>query len=329
MENKSINKNQMRILLVKELLYNLTDENHYVSVADILRILKEEHGLDATRKTIYSDVDILIDYGCDIECVHARNNQYHVVSRDFETAELKFLIDSVESSRSLSTTKSKALVRKIASLSGTYQAQELTQYTNVEGRHKTENNQVYYIIDTVNKAILKKRKIVFKYYEYLTSRERVEKHDGAEYTVSPYRLLMSGDYYYLIGYSDTHKKVVTFRVDRISGMPKVKRAVIKEMPSNIDIEEYIKDSFRTLGSDKVQMDLIFADEMMDALIDRFGEDLIIKSSDKGWTTCTLFAPANSAFFGWLFGFDGRVRLLGPESVKMQYVRMVSREMARL
>ena len=44
------------------------------------------------------------------------------------------------------------------------------------------------------------------------------KHNGKVYVFSPFALIWNDDSYYVIGYSDSHQKIVKFRIDRIYGM---------------------------------------------------------------------------------------------------------------
>ena len=74
------NEAQIRILLLQQYLCTLTDEEHAASVSDILQFW-ESHGIQAGRKSVYSDIQILIDQGVDVVCVKSTQNRYFVGSR--------------------------------------------------------------------------------------------------------------------------------------------------------------------------------------------------------------------------------------------------------
>ena len=93
----------------------------------------------------------------------------------------------------------------------------MRQNEYVADRIKPDNEQIYYIVDTINDAINEGRQISFQYYDYTGLEKKVLKNKGEGYKLSPYHLLWNGDYYYVIGYSEKKGKVVTFRVDRIAG----------------------------------------------------------------------------------------------------------------
>ena len=88
--------NNLRIMFVRDILFELTDETHLITVNEIMDILKERYDITATRQTLYDDIELLIATGLDIECVKGRQNKYRVLSRDFDIAELLLLRDLVK-----------------------------------------------------------------------------------------------------------------------------------------------------------------------------------------------------------------------------------------
>ena len=71
---KKINSNTLRLLFIKEILSERTDEDHFISVNDIIEILNSNYGINTTRKTVYEDIDMLLDSGFDIECLKGHKN---------------------------------------------------------------------------------------------------------------------------------------------------------------------------------------------------------------------------------------------------------------
>lgn len=327
---RGCNLTNLRPMYVKEIIYANTDENHFISVNEILEILDKSYGISSSRKTIYDDIELLIMSGLDIECVKGKNNSnlYHVLSRDFEVAELRILMDSIESNRSIPISKSQLLIEKISRLAGP-SADYLLQDTCIDDRPRTANPKVYYIIDTVYKAIVDRKQIAFKYYEYLSASKKVLKNKGEEYQVSPYRLVCCNDYYYMLGYSEKHKKITAFRVDRICGIPEeLKKKCVKE-PEYLYVDKFVKESFHMKTGDKAEIVLEFDSSVIDAMVDRFGQNLDITYISKTKCRAKVDIQVNNVFFSWVFGFEGKVNIKGPSEVEDQYVRMVSREMARL
>ena len=164
------NEAQIRILLLQQYLCTLTDEEHAASVSDILQFW-ESHGIQAGRKSVYGDIQILIDQGVDIVCVKSTQNRYFVGSRLFELPELKLLVDAVESSHFITRKKSASLIRKLASLTSQEQARQLNRPVYMEGTAKQDNEAIYYAVDMIHTAIQEKRRIAFQYASFLGYRK--------------------------------------------------------------------------------------------------------------------------------------------------------------
>ena len=88
----------------------------------------------------------------------------------------------------------------------------------MEGTAKPDNEAVYYAIDAIQTAIHEQRAISFQYFEYTPKKEKVLKHKGYRYGFSPYALIWNRDFYYAVGWSEKHRKLAQFRVDRMTAI---------------------------------------------------------------------------------------------------------------
>ena len=212
---------KLRPLYVAQILLNYTDEEHLLTIAEILQKLHDKYGIDSYRATIKTDIEMLMEAGMDIEFIKSSQNHYHIVSRDFDVAELKILIDAVESAKFISKDKSQKLVEKISKLAGPFASEGLKRNIDVERRIKPGNEKLLFIVDSINDAINQGRQISFQYFQYNVKKERKPRFDGYWYKLSPYRLVWNGDYYYVVGYYEKYHEVVSYRVDRMVGRPEI------------------------------------------------------------------------------------------------------------
>ena len=314
--------NKLRPFFIYQILNENTDENHTMTIAEILRILKEKHGIKSYRATVKEDIDLLIGAGCDIEFIKSSQNRYHVVSRDFDVAELKVLIDAVESSKFITKEKSLDLASKLSRLAGPFMAETLKRNIEVEHRVKSENEQIYYIVDAINDAINSGRQISFQYFRYNEKKDRELRHDGCFYKLSPYKLVWNGDYYYVVGYSEKHGCISSFRVDRVAAQPEILSDPALPMPEGFDMDRHLNSMFRMFSTDRKKVELICANDVMDSVIDRFGEDVKTRKADAEHFKATVEIAVNNVFFGWVFGFAGKVKISGPKAVREEYRKMV-------
>ncbi len=210
-------QSNIRIIELLRFLYQQTDEAHAVTVSEMIEHLKSK-GIPSVRQTVYTDLDALDTAGIDIVQIKSTQNRYFIGSRIFEYPELKMLVDAVASSKVISAKKSQALIQKLGRLTSVQQAEQLQRLASLSSRVKPHNEKVYYIIDSIQTAILDQHQISFQYYEYTPEKKKILKHDGYRYILDPYALEWKNDHYYLIGYSHKHKGIAHFRVDRLTSV---------------------------------------------------------------------------------------------------------------
>lgn len=315
-------KAKLRPFYVAKMLNERTDEEHYLTIAQIMDILEKEYGISTSRGTVGDDIKALQEFGMEIEVEPSTQNRYYLIGRKFDLPELKLLIDATESARFITKEKSDMLVKKLASLSSSNNASALTRNIDVENRIKAENEKIYYIIDALNEAINRKKKVSFQYFTYNVKKQKKLKYDGFTYVFSPYKLIWNGDYYYVVGYSEKHKGIGSFRLDRMARQPNVLDEDAANPPKGFNLNTYLNSMFRMYNGQRKEIELICDNDVMDAIIDKFGKDVKVFANDMKSFRVIVNTAVGSVFYSWVFGFGGKVRIKAPESVKDEYAVMV-------
>ena len=311
-----------KILYILKILSERTDEAHPLTTNQLIAILQNEYGISAHRTTIPKDMAVLRNFGIDVITIHSTQCKYFIGNRRFELPEIKLLIDAVESSKFITNRKTEELVNKIYTLTSEGNSKKLKRNNYMAGFVKPDNEQIYYIVDAINDAINDKKKISFMYYDYTAYKEKVLRHDGEVYVISPYHLVWKGDYYYVVGYSDKRESVISFRVDRIATVPEVLEEDADAAPEDFKLDEFVKTAFNMYCGETCVVDLRCDNKLMKTMIDRFGENVKTYPYDSESFHIITEVEVSQTFLGWVFGFDGDVRILGPESVKEQYRKMI-------
>ena len=306
------NESQQALLLLQQYLYLQIDEQHLVSVTDILTFWKQ-HGIQAGRKSVYSAIEALQSSGMDIICIRSTQNRYFVGERLFELPELKLLVDAVESSRFITEKKSVALIKKLGQLTSMAQAEQLNRRIYMGGTPKPENESIYYNVDTIHTAIQEKAQIAFQYLEFTPKKEKVLKHSGYRYRFSPYALIWNRDCYYAVGWSEKHEKIAQFRVDRMTAVELLAQAAVQAQ--DFDPAEYVRKVFGMYPDDLCTVELLCNNEVMRSIIDRFGEDVQTETVDEQHFRATFEVAPSPPFFSWVFTFGGKIRIISPTSVQ--------------
>lgn len=306
-----------RLLLVQKLLYETTDEQHPLTTFDILDFLLEQ-GIVTNRKTLKGDIDLMVECGMDIVTVHSKPNRYFWGSRNFEHAELKMLIDAVSSSRFITQKKSRTLAKKIIALADEHGQKDLRRNIYATNRIKSGNENLLYIIDAVNEAISRRKKIAFQYSDYTPEKKKILKNEGEVYTLSPYALFWNEDFYYVVGHSEKHDNISSFRADRMCNVEVLAEKAVKRT-KKFSLEQYSRQIFEMFDGERAKVKLECKNGLMRCVIDRFGENVETEIA----TDETFFAYPEVAlspnFYSWLFKFAGEISLLSPEGAREAYM----------
>lgn len=300
----------MQIMLAK------TDDEHSLTMPQIMDEL-EKFDVTAERKSIYADFqDMTEKFGVEIikEQI-GRETYYHVGTREFELAEVKLLIDAIQSSKFITQTKSRELISKIKSFVSEHQAKQLQRQVYINDRVKTMNESVYYNVDDIHTAINQNRKIRFKYYKWDIDKKLVPRHNGDWFVVSPWALTWDDENYYMVAFDDWDHKIKHYRVDKMMriSIEEEKRAG-KEMFKNFDMAEYSKATFGMYQGQKTKVKIQFANDMCGVFIDRFGKDISFRPIDDEHSELHVDVNVSPQFFGWIFSLGKDVKVTGPDEV---------------
>ena len=295
-------QSNIRIIELLRFLYQQTDEAHAVTVSEMIEYLKSK-GIPSVRQTVYTDLEALDTAGIDIVQIKSTQNRYFIGSRIFEYPELKMLVDAVASSKVISAKKSQALIQKLGQLTSIQQAEQLQRLASLSSRVKPHNEKVYYIIDSIQTAILDQHQISFQYNEYTPEKKKILKHDGYRYILDPYALEWKNDHYYLIGYSHKHKGIAHFRVDRLTSVEPLD-SKFQPMPE-FDVAAYTNKMVDMFAAEHAeQVKLLCSNELMRVIIDHYGEDIEISPYDDTHFTVIIEVNPSGTFYGWVFKFMG-------------------------
>lgn len=317
---------KMKLLYLLKIMLENSDEENMLSMSKIIDNLSL-FGIKAERKSIYDDIECLRLFGYDIICQRGQNVGYYIGSRDFELAELKLLVDSVQSSKFLTKKKSNQLISKLEGLTSKFYGKELQRQVYVADRLKMSNETVYYNVDCLHNAITDNVKIAFKYYEYNLDKKIQLRNSGNEYIVSPYSLTFSDDNYYLIAYYPKNERLTHFRVDRMKNIRFLdeKATSIKQvMNEDFNLGEYLKKTFDMFGGDTEQVSILCSNSLVNAFIDKFGEDVRIKKEDDFNFVATVNVNLSPTFYAWIFTFGEQVKIISPQRVVDNYINIIDR-----
>ena len=310
---------KLRILYIAEMLCKETDEEHVLNATQIIEKLKSSYNIDVDRKTVYSDITALIDGEVlDIELKSGRYGGYHVLNRRFEIAELKMLVDAVQASNFVTKKQCASLIKKLSDFSSVYDEKQLSRSLYIYDRVADRSKNTYYFIDSIHTAISKNRSVRFQYTDITPSKQRLKRHGGAYYEVSPYALIWRDENYYLVAYHHDSETIRHFRVDRIENISITDTPRLGEKEfSSVNLANYNSNVFEMFGGKEYMVHFRCDNYLAGPIFDRFGTD--IQTYVYGdYFEFYAKVQISVRFFGWVFGFDGGLKILSPDEVVDEY-----------
>lgn len=328
---KSSNQ-KLKLMYLAKILQEKTDEDHGMTMPELIEELAR-YDVRAERKSIYDDVEALQLLGLDVDKrTEGNRTEYYLAGRDFELAELKLLVDAVQSSRFITKKKTETLIHKIEGLASSHQAKQLSRQVHVANRIKTMNESIYYTVDDLHSAISQNRQISFQYVKWNVKQEREPQHGGKTYIVSPWALMWDDENYYLVAFDAEAEGIRHYRVDKMTRL-----AIREELREggehfkNFDMAMYSRKTFGMFNGRDEQVTLRCENSMADAVIDRFGQDVFLRPvegavvdgirQDSTHFDVTVKVSISPVFLTWLMNFGGRIRIASPQWVIDEQVKL--------
>lgn len=316
-----------KLLLILDFLMKYSDEENPVTMADIIDML-EKNNISAERKSIYNDLAVLSDF--DIDIIKTRTGDkgwcYYIGSRDFELVEIQILIDAVQSASFITADKSKKLIKKIGTLCSHSQLKKLLGKVYINNRVKCTNEQIYYHIDELSKAIENKNQIECEYQKRRSSQKVAATKDEIKtFVINPYALIWSDDHYYLVANNSKYDNLMNLRIDRIKSVRIIEGSVQRHfstVPESshyidyFDVADYSKTHFNMHSGEIVDLKLECKNELIEQIFDRFGDDAFIRDNFDDDETFYLHTKAanSSGLISWLMQFNDSIKVIEPQRI---------------
>lgn len=307
---------KLKTLFIYKFLETYSDENNPISTTELIKMLSD-NGLKCERKSIYADIDALKEMGCDIISVTSPKRGFVMASRKFELPEVRLLIDAVTSAGFITPNKTKALVEKLESLVSYYQAKNLTSQVYCESENKCDNEEIYYVIDTLDDAISKNKKVKFIYKRRNIDKENQKSYTTKAFIVSPYALIWKEDHYYLICNNSKYDNLMNLRLDRmrkIEILDEDRRDVseVSEYTESFNSADYSSKMFNMFSGETCEVTLLCDLELREEIMDRFGSKIPLIAVDYNHFETKINAALSDGLVSWIMQYGNKIKVKSPD-----------------
>ncbi len=311
---------KLKLLYLKEIFEKYSDEQHILNSADITDLLFREYGLECERKSIYKDIDVLMDYGMDIIKTRTPKNGFFLASGSFELAEIRLLSDAVQAADFITKNKTKKLIEKIEGFTSKYNANILKRQVYIDNRLKSTNESIYYVIEDLDNAIKSGKKVRFNYSRRKMDDKYAARKETRVFTLSPYALIWSNDHYYLVANHEKYDNLMNVRVDRISNVEILDRPVrpveqVSPYKINLDAADYAAKTFNMFTGEMQMVELKCDNSILESIFDRFGERINTRKYDDTHFLLRTEAAISKGLVSWIMQFGTDIEVVSPKELK--------------
>lgn len=320
---KSFNQ-KLKILYLMKLLQEKSDKDHPIPVKDMILYLNS-YGISVERKTVYDDIETLKLYGLKIRNRRGKISGYYLAEREFGLAELKFLMDAVQSSRFLTGEQTRVLLHKLEHLTDVSEARKLKSQMASETGVKSVNEEVYSCIENIFEGITDNRQISFYYYEWTLTKKLQKKKNGERYRVSPWKLIWKDENYYMLGLDEKSGIVKHYRVDKMMDVTTEKsRRNGEAIFRDFDMGKFSTGTFGMFGGKEQAIRMEFENRFAGVVLDRFGQDVMLIPKDQEHFSMQAHIRVSAQFFGWLAGLGTGAVIVSPDNIRREYIAFLKK-----
>lgn len=309
---------KLKLIYILDILKKYSDEDNPINATDIVNFL-DELGIEAERKSIYSDIEALELYGCDIIKTTTPKKGWFIGQRQFEAPEIYLLSDAVRTAKFISVKKTRELLSKLNSMLSTYQVSKRDSAVYFDLSNKCDNEEIYYSIDKLTNAIQSKKQVKFYYQVRTFDENRDIKKYSKQMIINPYALTWQDDHYYLVGNYLKYDNLIHLRLDRISKVEILDTdarhfSEVSDYRDFFDIADYTKKLFDMYSGELCDVELCCNKQIAEQVFDRFSEDIFIKKVTENEFNITIKAVISEALVTWIFKFGKNIKVIKPENL---------------
>ena len=302
--------------------------------------------IKALNETFAENPDDPYAFSISILKTQTRPIRYYLKSRELTPKELKLLYNLVKASPYASKSESKRLLKKLEHLGNehildelrrrdyvVYQKDEHDEATNLKTGHDIRNDyfiggSVFDKMEAIQQAILNDRCISLKYYGHILStksdsegnailRNKGFRHDW----ISPFEIVSVDGEFHLIAVSYSNnpdkRRIVSFNLRKVAEIE-----IRKFNRQGHDLFKAFSDEKRGSSgrfildsqSESVRTTLVCNIEILNNIVDRFGESVKITKLDSEHFKISPYVQINYDFIGWVLSFGDKIKVTAPDEL---------------
>ena len=304
------------IILIYRILVEYTDEDHFLTQAQLIEKLKQIYNVEVERKSVANSIMLLQELDYDI--VKGEHSGYALFSRTLDNNEIKFINDALFSSRVISGKQALEISNKLNSFLSKYQKKKYTYLYKSTDLNRTNNENVFLNLEIIEEAIEKNKKISFQYITYDENCKVVTRFNGFRFILSPYYLVNNFGKYYCLGhYRDKYKPLQNYRLEYMVDVQIENEDCIpiNEVNGleNFEITKYLNEHIYIFSSKVINDKLeILVNYAVQYIYEYFGNNVKFYKQDE--KTFVEVKCSYDALFYWVLQYSNCIKVIEPNEL---------------
>lgn len=322
----------LKLLLIREYIYNEASKEKPKNASHIIKFLRENYDIEATPRTIHTDIKRLRkDVGVPI-LFNPHKNGYYIAERQFSIAELRLLVDCIRNASFITKDDEAFLTEKLKGLASAPDREVLTRQLDEEDRKRQTDNSVLQNVALIVQAIEARKQISFNEIEYVAERATHTTLTSETVFASPHRLMRkSGKYIleYAVDFDDddqlhTERDVAMMDNIKITLRPSTYRK-LELQPGQLTREEMLDWAY----GQKRAVTIRFRNDVLDEVVNELDEEAILIPVDDYHFKTSMSVRIDYKFLSWVAKFDCYAKILAPQDVVDHYLDFRGRQIHEL
>lgn len=316
----------IKTVALLDILKKYSDEENPINALEIAEKLKSM-GIEAERKSVYRNIDALIDYGYDIISTRTPRVGYYLAEKVFELPEIYLLTDAVQAASFITVKKTRELVKKLDSMLSDGERRKREKGLYIDNGHKCENEEIYYNIDTLSNAITQRKKVTLTYSVRQINEDKKLVIKSKEYKLSPYALIWQNEYYYLVANNEKYDNLMHIRLDRVKRVHITDEewrhfSQVSNYKDNFDIADYAAKSFQMHAGSLTEITLRCKAEIIEQVVDRFSDKIFIFKNEDGWFSFNTKVHLSEGLVSWILQFGDSIKVESPSALSEMIIQRI-------
>lgn len=306
------------VICILKILQEYSDEQHILTMKDIISKMESLYGLKADRRTVYSAIALLNDLGYDVSTFEENKVGYFLRGRQLEPSEVSLLTEAVYSFPFLPAKQSERLIDKLQNVLSVHQRKRYRHLSVVRQDRKTDNRQVFWNMELLDEAIAEKRQVSFTYLRYEEDKKLHPRREKP-YTVNPYEMVYMNEHYYLVCNSVGHEGTTLYRMELIRDIKKLETKWDRA-PGN---KSEVRKAVYAFSGEPERVMLLCEKGILGDVIDKFGSDVQVSPHDDTRLTVSFTVPPKGVKF-WALQYLPYVEVVQPQWLRDEIVESLSK-----